>query len=31
MDEALANVETLATKLRVVPHKGADGAVDGYG
>ena len=30
VDEALANVETLATKLRVVPHKGADGAVDGY-
>ncbi|MFT5582671.1 MAG: general secretion pathway protein C [Cognaticolwellia sp.] len=30
VDEALANVETLATKMRVVPHKGADGAVDGY-
>ena len=30
MDEALANVETLATKMRVVPHKGSDGAVDGY-
>ncbi|MED5372746.1 MAG: type II secretion system protein GspC [Myxococcota bacterium] len=30
VDEALANVETLATKMRVVPHKGADGQIDGY-
>ena len=30
VDDALANVESLATKIRVVPHKGSDGEVDGY-
>lgn len=30
VDDALANVESLATKIRVVPHKGSDGSVDGY-
>ncbi|MCP4808420.1 MAG: hypothetical protein GY913_06070 [Proteobacteria bacterium] len=30
VDEALANVDQLASKIRVVPHKDADGAIDGY-
>lgn len=30
VDEALANVDQLASKIRVVPHKGADGEIDGY-
>jgi general secretion pathway protein C len=30
VDEALANVDQLASKLRVVPHKSADGEIDGY-
>ncbi len=30
VEDALANVESLATKIRVVPHKGSDGEVDGY-
>ena len=30
VEDALANVESLATKIRVVPHKGSDGQVDGY-
>jgi general secretion pathway protein C len=30
MDEAMNNFESLATQVRVVAHKGADGAVDGY-
>lgn len=30
LDGALANVETLATQVRAVPHKDADGNVDGF-
>jgi len=30
LDELLANPEALATQIRAVPHKGADGNVDGY-
>ena len=30
VDDALQNVESLATKIRVVPHKGGDGEIDGY-
>lgn len=30
VDEALANVDQLASKLRVVPHKSAEGEIDGY-
>lgn len=30
LDEALKNVDSLATQIRVVPHKGPDGQVDGY-
>lgn len=30
VDEALENVDSLATKMRVVPHKDADGNIDGY-
>ncbi len=30
IDDAMNNFETLATQVRVVPHKGADGAIDGY-
>lgn len=30
VENQLANIETLATQVRVVPHKGTDGQVDGY-
>ncbi len=30
LEEALGNVEMLATQMRAVPHKGADGQIDGY-
>ncbi len=30
VEEAVANVEKLATQIRVVPHKGSDGEIDGY-
>jgi general secretion pathway protein C len=30
LESALGNVEMLATQMRVVPHKGTDGQVDGY-
>lgn len=30
IDDAMNNFEKLATQVRVVPHKGADGAIDGY-
>ncbi|MES2640046.1 MAG: type II secretion system protein GspC [Myxococcota bacterium] len=30
IDDAMGNFEQLATQVRVVPHKGADGAIDGY-
>ncbi len=30
LQEALANPEALATQIRAVPHKGADGNIDGY-
>lgn len=30
LDEALKNPEALAGQIRVVPHKGADGEIDGY-
>jgi general secretion pathway protein C len=30
LDEVLANPEALATQIRAVPHKGADGNIDGY-
>lgn len=30
VDDALANVDSLASKIRVVPHKDADGNIDGY-
>lgn len=30
IDEAMNNLESLATQVRVVPHKGSDGAIDGY-
>ncbi|MDP2314451.1 MAG: type II secretion system protein GspC [Pseudomonadota bacterium] len=30
IDEAMNNFEQLATQVRVVPHKGSDGAIDGY-
>lgn len=30
VEDAVANVEKLATQIRVVPHKGPDGEIDGY-
>ncbi|MDP2307520.1 MAG: type II secretion system protein GspC [Pseudomonadota bacterium] len=30
IDDAMNNFEALATQVRVVPHKGSDGAIDGY-
>lgn len=30
LENALGNVEALATQMRVVPHKGSDGQIDGY-
>ncbi len=30
VEDAVSNVEKLATQIRVVPHKGPDGEVDGY-
>lgn len=30
VDQALSNPEALAKQVRVVPHKGADGEIDGY-
>lgn len=30
IDEALQNVEMLATQMRATPHKGADGQIDGF-
>lgn len=30
VDEAMQNIDSLATKIRVVPHKDGDGQVDGY-
>ena len=30
VDEAMENIDSLASKIRVVPHKGSDGEIDGY-
>lgn len=30
LEDAMANIDSLASKVRVVPHRGADGEVDGY-
>jgi type II secretion system protein C len=30
VDEALENPDKLATQIRVIPHKGSDGEIDGY-
>jgi general secretion pathway protein C len=30
IEDAMNNLDTLATQVRAVPHKGADGAVDGF-
>lgn len=30
VDEAMQNIDSLASKIRVVPHKGSDGEIDGY-
>ena len=30
VDDAMNNIDSLASKIRVVPHKGSDGEIDGY-
>lgn len=30
VDDAMNNIDSLASKIRVVPHKGPDGEIDGY-